>query len=173
MSTAYLGEIRMFGFNFAPKGWAFCNGQLMSIQQNTALFAILGTTFGGNGQTNFQLPNLQSRVPLHMGVPFGGGQFDLGQIGGEETHSLTINEFPAHSHLLRASNDAADADNPVNGILAQTSGFNLYSTVPGTPVTLAPSTIQSTGSSLPHTNVQPYLVVNFCIALIGIFPSRN
>jgi microcystin-dependent protein len=165
MSEPYLGEIKIISWDFAPKGWAFCNGQLLPINQNQALFAILGTTYGGNGQTNFALPDLRGRVPVHMG-----SSLVLGERTGEEAHMIIMSEMPAHNHLVLASSAAPDQGSPSgNEWASQASG---YST--GTAnTTLSPSAISNVGGSQPHTNMQPYLVVNFVIALSGIFPSRN
>jgi len=165
MSTPFLGEIRIMSFNFPPKGWAFCNGQLLPINQNQALFSLLGTYFGGNGQTNFALPNLQGRVPIHQG-----SQFVQGQTGGEAAHTLNISEIPVHTHVVTASSNVADQGNPQGNYLAVESS-NAYSTAPDN--TMAPQAIPNAGGSQPHDNMSPYLVLTFCIALQGIFPSRN
>ncbi|MBS0590493.1 MAG: phage tail protein [Proteobacteria bacterium] len=167
MSSAYIGEIRLFGFGYTPKGWAQCNGQLVSIQQNQALFSILGTTFGGNGVQNFALPDLRGRVPMHWGM----GTV-IGQVQGEENHTLQVSETPAHMHLPVATSNTATATGPVNNVLAASSQ-NPYSATLTNPVTLQAATVTPTGGSQPHENRQPYTVVNACIALVGIFPSRN
>jgi len=169
MSQPFIGEVRMFGFPFAPKGWAMCNGQLLSIQQNQALFAILGTTYGGNGVQTFQLPNLQGRVPVHRSS---NGNVVQGQVFGEETHTLIQSEVPMHSHLPVASSDAASIAGPVNNLLANSTA-NPYASTFASPVTLNAGTVQPVGGSQPHENRQPYAVVNICIALVGVFPSRN
>jgi microcystin-dependent protein len=180
MSNPFLSEIRIMSFNFPPKGWTFCNGALLPINQNQALFSLLGTTYGGNGQTNFGLPNLQGRVPVHMG-----SGFNLGQTGGEEAHTLTNTEMPTHVHTMQAAavNAAAGtagrtpASNKsiAQGHAATSSGtvpVNLYAQAnPST--TMAPQAITNTGGSQPHLNLQPFLVLSFCIALQGIFPSQN
>lgn len=167
MSTPFLAEIKIFSFNFAPKGWAMCNGQLLLITQNQGLFSLLGTTYGGDGRTNFALPNLQARVPLHFG-----NTFVQGQLGGEVTHTLTVFELPYHSHHMTVQNKPADAVAPVlnNSLLADAS-VGMYGSSAST--TLNPASIGSTGGSQPHNNLQPYLTLNFCIALQGIFPSRS
>ncbi len=165
MSTPFLGEIKIVSFNFPPKGWAFCNGQLLPINQNQALFSLLGTTYGGDGQTNFALPNLQGRVPFHIG-----NGFTQGQRGGEETHTLIQSELPAHTHFPVGSSNTANAVSPANNVWASLSSGG-YSSTPNT--TLNPASITNTGGSQPHNNMSPYLVLNFCIALQGIFPSRN
>ncbi|MBJ7358039.1 tail fiber protein [Nocardioides sp.] len=166
MAEPFLSEIRIMSFNFPPKGWAFCNGQLLPINQNQALFSLLGTTFGGNGQTNFALPNLQGRVPIHVG-----SGHTLGESGGEEAHTVTINELPSHTHLVSASNTANGGNSsPAGRFLGGAN--NLYGA--GAPLTtLNPATVSNIGGSQPHPNLQPYLVLNFCIALQGIFPSPN
>jgi len=165
MSTPYLGEIKIISWTFAPKGWAFCNGQLLPINQNQALFSILGTTYGGNGQTNFALPNLQGRTPIHMG-----SGFTLGQSGGEAAHTLTISEMPAHTHPAVASSNAASTPDPSNAFWAPAAS-SAYSSSPNT--SLAPQAITNAGGSQPHQNLSPYLVLNFVIALQGIFPSPS
>jgi microcystin-dependent protein len=162
MSEPFMGEIKLTAFNFAPKGWALCNGQLLPINQNQALFSILGTTYGGNGQTTFALPDLRGRVPIYQGQGF-----TEGQAGGEEAHTLVKNELPQHNHPFQASSTNADAPDPT--ILAKSN--NVYG-ASGNLTTLSPASIGSTGSQ-PHENMQPYLVISFCIALQGIFPSRN
>lgn len=165
MSTPFLSEIKIVSFNFAPKGWALCNGQLLPINQNQALFALLGTTYGGNGQTTFALPNLQGRIPNHVG-----GGFTLGETGGETAHTLITSELPAHTHT-----PSGNKTNPAGS--ASASG-NLWGFVPGeyTGVSnggMNPACITNTGGSQPHDNMSPYLVLNFVIALQGIFPSQN
>ena len=166
MAEPFLSEIRIFSFNFAPKGWALCNGQFLPINQNQALFALLGTTYGGNGQTTFALPNLQNRVPISMGAGFG-----LGQAGGQDVHTLTQQEMPQHVHLLQASSADANAPIPTNNVFADAS-FNIYGAVANL-VTMNPQVVQNFGGSQAHENRQPYTVLSFCIALQGIFPSRN
>jgi len=167
MSDPFIGEIKVISFNFPPKGWAFCNGQVLPINQNQALFSILGTTYGGNGQTTFALPNFQGRMPIHQGQGF-----NLGQAGGETAHTLTINEMPAHNHP--AQGQSAIAPNtgitPTSSVWAA-SGQNPY--VPTPNVGMSPSAIGNAGGSQPHPNEAPYLVLNFIIALQGIFPSRG
>jgi microcystin-dependent protein len=179
MGTPFLGEIKMISWNFAPKNWAFCNGQLLPINQNQALFSLLGTQFGGNGQTTFGLPDLRGRVPIHAdgGAP--------GLVTGEAAHTLIVGEMPAHFHSVAVdaataatSNTNVPASNTVLGqsIGAPSQGANfpvqMYSN--GAPATgLAPATIGNFGGSQPHDNMQPYLVINFVIALNGVFPSRN
>ncbi|WP_168226287.1 phage tail protein [Bradyrhizobium sp. SK17] len=165
MSEPFLSEIKMVSFSFPPKGWAFCNGQTMPINQNQALFSLLGTTYGGNGMTTFALPNLQGKVPVHMGSGFA-----LGQTGGEASHTLSIAEMPQHPHVFQGTTN--NADNPaVTGNLMATSA-NLY-TAANNLTTLDPSTVGNAGGSQAHENMQPYLAVSFCIALQGIFPTQN
>lgn len=170
MSDYYLGETRLLSFNFAPKGWAMCNGQTMSIQQNTALFSLLGTTFGGNGIQTFALPDLRGRTPIGWGNPAQGGSLALGQIGGETTHTLTSSELPAHTHLVNAASSAT-GDAPTNNFLAGGGGA-VYNTATNLNP-MNPGMIQNSGGSQPHDNMQPYLVMTWVIALVGIFPSRG
>jgi microcystin-dependent protein len=165
VSEPFLAEIKMVSFNFPPKGWAFCNGQLLSINQNQALFALLGTTYGGNGQTTFALPNLQGCAPLHAGA-----DIVIGQVGGEQAHTLNAAELPTHSHVQQASSQVADNASPVSHIAAGET-TSAYSNLTADSAMLAPTS--SIGGSQPHDNMQPYLVLNFVIALAGIFPSRN
>lgn len=180
MSTPFMSQIEIFAFNFAPKGWATCNGQFLPINQNQALFALLGTTYGGNGQTTFALPDLRSRVPIHMG-----SGHTLGERGGEENHTLITSEMPAHTHSLRGDNTASANTSytpATNTVFARSSGtsttgnsFNvsIYGAATGNLGTMAPQTVGNQGGSQPHTNIMPYLCLNMCIALQGIFPSRN
>ncbi|MGN6518459.1 MAG: phage tail protein [Dokdonella sp.] len=172
MSQPFLGEIRMFGCNFAPHRWAMCNGQVMSIAQNTALFSLLGTFYGGNGQTTFALPDLQSRSPMHQGQGPGLTPRSLGENGGSETVALTVQQLPAHNHALGAQGARADRANATGSLLAQ-GAQSIYAGGSSPTTTLAPQSTGSAGSSLPHYNMQPYAVVNFCIALEGIYPARN
>jgi microcystin-dependent protein len=165
MSTPFLGEIRIISWNYPPRGWAFCNGQLLPINQNQALFSLLGTTYGGNGQTNFALPNLQGRVPVHMG-----NGFSLGQQGGEITHTIIQSEMPAHTHVPVGSSNAADQGVPAGNYWALESS-NAYATQPDSA--LHPASVTNIGGSQPHTNLSPFLVLNYCIALLGIFPSQT
>ena len=169
MSEPFLGEIRIFGFNFPPRGWALCNGQIISIAQNTALFSLLGISFGGNGQTTFGLPNLQSRVPVHFGQGPGLSNYIIGQQGGSETVTLTTQEMPAHNHPAGANSGGATATRPSGAVPA--GGGAYAATSDGTVMNNA--FIGPAGGSQPHQNLQPYLAVNFSIALEGIFPSRN
>lgn len=165
MSSPFLGEIRIISWNFAPKGWAFCNGQVLPISQNQALFSILGTTYGGDGQTNFALPNLQGRMPVHTG-----SGITLGQLGGETSHTLGINEIPVHTHFPKGSSSTASTGDPTGGLWAS-DAFSSYGSVPDT--SMNPAAISTVGGSQPHENMSPYLVLNFIIALQGIFPPRS
>jgi microcystin-dependent protein len=168
MSDPFLGELRMMSFNFPPKGWALCNGALLPINQNQPLFALLGTMYGGNGQTTFALPNLQGRTPIHMG-----SGFTLGQAGGEPAHTLTMSEMTQHFHVYNASSAAANTNTPTSSLgLAASAGSFLY----GAPANLTPMSalaVSFVGGGQPHNNMQPYTTISFCIALQGIFPSQN
>jgi microcystin-dependent protein len=165
MAEPFLSEIRLFSFNFAPKGWAMCNGQLMPINQNQALFSLLGTTYGGNGQVTFALPNLQGRCATHMG-----SGFTLGQAGGETAHTLSLSEMPMHLHSLQGANQDGANPIPTGNLLANfNNGYGGATHL--TP--LLAGTVGNTGGSQPHPNMSPYIAINFCIALQGIFPSQN
>jgi microcystin-dependent protein len=165
MSEPFLGEIKIISWNFPPRGWAFCNGQLMAINANQALFSILGTTYGGDGRTTFGLPNFQGRVPVHVG-----NGIQLGERGGEATHTLNISEMPAHTHVPLASSAAPSVADPTGNTWPTRA--NAYSTA-GPNTSMNPADILPTGGNQPHENMPPYLVLNFIIALQGIFPSRN
>lgn len=165
MAEPFLSELRLFSFNFAPKGWALCNGQLLPINQNQALFALLGTTYGGNGQTTFALPDLRGRTPIHEG-----SGHTLGERAGEEAHTLTISELPTHVHVARANSLDGNTPDPTNGFFsAYLNGYTSAASL----VALEPTTLTNVGGSQPHLNMQPYLTLNWCIALQGIFPSQN
>jgi len=170
MSTPFLTEIKMVSFNFAPKGWVLCNGQLLPINQNQAIFSLLGTTYGGNGQTTFGLPNFQGRVAVHSG-----GGYIIGQNAGEENHTLIQSELPAHTHQAQAVSAAGDAFNPLNHYPANSSPTQAYSGGGGgmQAVAMSPNMVTNAGGSQSHPNMMPYVVLNFIIALQGIFPSRN
>lgn len=165
MSEPFLGEVRMFSFDYAPRGWAQCDGQTLSITQNQALFALLGTTFGGNGTTTFCLPDLRGRTPVHVG-----SGISRGQAGGETFHTLTESEMPPHTHIPQATNAAADQRTPTGNIWGNDS---VQPYIHGVPSGAMLPAVQPTGNGQPHENRQPYSVVNFCIALSGIFPTRN
>jgi microcystin-dependent protein len=172
MADPFVAEIRIFGFNFAPKGWAFCNGQLLPLSQNTALFSLLGTTYGGDGKSTFALPNLQGSAPMHPGQGPGLSLHDLGEQSGSETVTLLQSEIPAHNHVMRAAaQDPADVKlvNP-NASLGVSQNGPLYQDTQNT--TLAPQALPPTGGDVPHNNMMAYLVLNFCIALQGVFPPR-
>ncbi|MDQ1713086.1 MAG: hypothetical protein QOE45_2536 [Frankiaceae bacterium] len=170
MGTPFLGEVKIIPWNFAPQGWAFCNGQLLPINQNQALFSLYGTTFGGNGQTTFGLPNLQGRVALHRG-----NDFILGQVGGETTHTLTIAELTQHLHLVNADTtqapDNGNAPAPTKRLAGSQPG-SLYGP-PNNLIAMNPGAVSNVGGSQAHDNMQPYTVLNFICALVGVFPSRN
>jgi microcystin-dependent protein len=168
MAEPFLSEIRIFSFVFAPKGWALCNGQLLPINQNQALFSLLGTTYGGDGRVNFALPDLRARVPIHMG-----SGHTLGERGGEPAHTLSIAELPEHVHVANASSTNGDTPLVVNTLLARNPASNLYKQTPTNLVALNPGTIANVGGSQAHLNMQPFLTLSFCIALQGIFPSQN
>jgi len=168
MSEPFLSEIKLVSFNFAPKGWALCNGQFLPINQNQALFSLLGTTYGGNGQTNFALPNLRGRVP----ISFGKGN-SLGEAAGSTAVTVNIQQLPTHLHALQASTQTANTNAPDNTTLLGGSAPNDVYTGPASLSTLIPSSVTSVGGSQPHNNMMPYLVLNFIIALQGIFPSQN
>lgn len=170
MTEPFLGEIRMFGFNFAPVGWAQCNGQLLPINQNQALFALLGTQYGGNGTTNFALPDLRSRIALHEGQGPGLSNYVIGEVTGQETVTLQSTQLPAHSHTVQAGTDATTKD-PTNAFPGFASSGAAYTGTGGANMNAA--MVGSTGGGQPFSVVQPLLVLNFCIALEGIFPSRN
>lgn len=178
MSEPFIGEIRMFGGTFAPRNWAFCNGQLLAISSNTALFSILGTTYGGDGRTTFGLPDLRGRVPINSGGGSTGPGLSprpLGQKGGEETHTLNLNEIPSHNHTasLNAEGVGASTNNPQDNYLGLADIYAPASGRPDRPLHANSVTTLNTGGSLSHNNMQPYLAVNFIIALFGLFPSRN
>lgn len=164
MAEPFLSEIRIFSFNFPPKGWALCNGQLLPINQNQALFALLGTTYGGDGRTTFALPNLQGRAPIHEG-----NGHTLGEKAGQEAHTLNIQELPSHTHGVLANGQNGTTAGPANNVLAAAPVYHAASNL--TP--LDPTSVSNVGGSQPHLNMQPYLTLNFCIALLGIFPSQN
>jgi microcystin-dependent protein len=169
----FVAEIRIFPFNFAPKGWALCDGQLLPISQNTALFSLLGTTYGGDGLSTFALPDLQGNAPMHPGQGPGLSLHDLGETAGTDTVTVLQSELPAHSHPLRADTaDPADTNVPSpSASLAISTGGTLYQAASGTQ--LAGQALTPAGGSLPHNNLMPYLTVNFCIALQGVYPPRN
>lgn len=172
MADPFVSEIRIFSFNFAPKGWAFCNGQILPLSQNTALFSLLGTTYGGNGSSNFALPDMQGRAPMHPGQGQGLSLHDLGETGGSETVTLIESEIPAHSHTLSVASLNSQSTAPTNNSLGRGNPVKVY-TSGGTAVTMGTNSILPTGGSLPHNNMMPYLTMSFCIALQGVFPPRG
>lgn len=172
MADPFVAEIRIFPFNFAPPGWAWCDGQLLPLSQNTALFSLLGTTYGGNGQSTFALPDLQGRAPMHPGQGPGLSLHDLGEAGGEETVSLLESEIPAHSHGMTGTSDTGATASPSAALLARPTGALPYGAASSlTP--LATEALPAAGGYQPHNNMQPYLTLYFCIALQGVFPPRS
>lgn len=172
MADPFVSEIRIFSFNFAPKGWAFCNGQILPISQNTALFSLLGTTYGGNGASNFALPDMQGRTPMHPGQGPGLSLHDLGEMGGSETVTLLESEIPSHSHTLSVASLNSQSTTPVNNSLGRGNPVRVYTS--GSPATvMGANSIATAGGGLPHNNMMPYLTMSFCIALQGVFPARS
>ena len=174
MADQFLAEIRLFPFNFAPTGWAMCNGQLMPISQNTAVFSLVGTFYGGNGTSNFALPNLQGRVPVDYGQGPGLSQYEIGELGGNATVTLLLTEIPAHTHNLLCSTGTGDAASPSNNSFGSAGRGKpmAYGLTTGTAAAMSQYAVANAGGSDPHDNMQPYLALNYCIALEGIFPSR-
>jgi len=171
MATPYIGEIRMVGFNFAPAGWQLCQGQLLSISNFEALFNLIGTTYGGDGQNTFALPDLRSRIPIHQGTLAGGPTYVIGEQSGTETVTITTNQMPQHNHLLNAQSANGTQPSPSGGVWA---GSDLDQFSSGSPTTtMSASLVALSGGSQPHDNMPPYLCVNFAIALFGIYPSRS
>lgn len=170
MAQPYLGEIRMFAGNFPPAGWAFCDGQLQPIAENDALFTLIGTTFGGDGQETFALPDMRGRIPVHNGTGSDLINYQLGELGGVEEVTLTTHQMPAHSHPLRASsNPTAPAYTASNGVLGKTAGANIYALAPSSGAMMA-ERVNMAGGSQPHSNMAPYLSIHFIISLFGIYP---
>lgn len=174
--TAYVGEIRMFAGNFPPNGWAFCQGQTLSIAENEVLFQLIGTTYGGDGQSTFNLPNLASRIPIHMGTGPDGTTYQIGEMAGTEQETLSTNQIPAHNHPLIASTSASTLS-PANALLtvptSTQQGIEPYNNAVAPATPLHPSTVLPAGGSQPHENTQPFLCINFIISLFGIFPSQT
>lgn len=170
----FIGQIQSFGFGFAPRGWAKCDGQLVPISQNTALFSLLGTTYGGDGKTTFALPDLRGREPIGVGQGAGLAPFNLGQKGGQETHTLTENEMPAHQHTftLNCNSTTSDSNNPQNNVPGLAAG-NVYAAAASPGVNMSAMTSAATGGGQPFSIQDPYLVTNYCIALVGVFPPRS
>ncbi len=175
MADPFVAEIRIFPFNFAPKGWAFCDGQLLPISQNTALFSLLGTTYGGDGKSTFALPNLQGQAPMHPGQGPGLSLHDLGETGGSETVTLLESEIPAHAHFFDGQNSFANSTVPTGKLLGRPfGGGNVYKTPAGANLgAMASAALAPAGGDQPHNNMMPYLTLNFCIALQGVFPPRT
>ncbi|HET9765942.1 MAG TPA: tail fiber protein [Thermoanaerobaculia bacterium] len=174
MADPFVAEIRIFPFNFAPRGWAWCDGQLLPLSQNTALFSLLGTTYGGNGKSNFALPDLQGRTPMHPGQGPGLSLHDLGETGGSETVTLLESEIPAHAHALRGDRNVSETPDPAANSLGRGSSINAYQSVTNQNlVSMAGEALAPAGGDAPHNNLQPYLTFYFCIALQGVFPPRG
>jgi microcystin-dependent protein len=175
MADPFVAEVRIFPFNFAPKGWAFCDGQLMPLSQNTALFSLLGTTYGGNGKSNFALPDVQGRAVMHPGQGPGLSLHDLGETGGSEAVTLLESELPTHPHTLRANPNLGDTPVPAPNVsLARPGTINVYQTTTNANLSaMAAESLAPAGGDQPHNNMQPYLTLNFCIALQGVFPPRG
>jgi microcystin-dependent protein len=174
MASPFVAEIRIFGFNFAPTGWALCDGQLMPISQNTALFSLLGTFYGGDGKSTFALPNLQASAPVHQGQGPGLSEYFLGQQGGSESITLLINEIPIHNHFVVATPSPAETFAAQGNAIARGVGMNPYQTISNANMTnMAFQILTPNGGSLPHNNLMPYLTLTFCIALQGVFPPRQ
>jgi microcystin-dependent protein len=172
MAQPYIGEIRMFAGNFAPNGWMFCEGATLPISENEALFQLIGTTYGGDGEETFNLPNLASRVPIHMGTSPDGTTYQIGEMAGTEQETLSTQQIPQHTHALTASQAQAADQTPAGAVLAQSTVADMY--IADSPdATLAPSSVQPQGGSQPHENTQPFLCINFIISLFGIFPSQT
>jgi microcystin-dependent protein len=169
MAQPYVGEIRMFAGNFAPAGWFFCDGSLISIAEYETLFNLIGTTYGGDGQSTFALPDLRGRVPIHQGST-GSNNYAIGEMAGVETVTLTTSQIPLHTHTMLANSTAASSANPDNNVYAATSGFDAYIAAPDGG-TMPAGTVGSAGGSQPHTNMQPYLCMNFIISMFGIYPT--
>lgn len=177
MADPFVAEIRIFPFNFAPTGWAFCDGQLLPLSQNTALFSLLGTTYGGDGKSTFALPDLQGKAPMHPGQGPGLSLRDLGENGGAESISLLLSEVPAHSHGMSVSSQLGSENQVTSGgagqLFAMGDGINLYGSAANNLESMAPQALAPSGGDQPHNNMQPYLTFNFCIALQGVFPART
>jgi len=169
----YVGEIRMFAGNFAPNGWMFCNGQLLPISENEVLFQLIGTTYGGDGQQTFALPNLSSRIPIHMGTGPSGNTYVIGESGGVEQVTLTQNQIPSHSHPMGSNNGSSSGSSPANSYLGRNTSVDAYTSDPSDILNMSPNAISPTGGSQPHENMMPALCINYIISLFGIFPSQT
>jgi len=178
MAQPYVGEIRLFAGNFAPAGWALCQGQTLAISENDVLFQLIGTTYGGDGEETFQLPNLQGRVPVHFGTG-GGGTYQVGETGGSETVTLTVNQIPSHNHAILVATTPATTNVPASTVVLSNEAESnpnaapVYSALAGNTVNLAPQALGSAGGSQPHENMQPTLSINYIISLYGIYPSQT
>jgi len=172
MSEPFVGEIRMFAGNFAPRGWAFCDGQLLAVSQNDALFSLLGTIYGGDGRTTFGLPDMRGRLPIHAGTGPGLSQRRLGSKGGEESVTLTVNQLPSHTHPIQASTAAATGNTPSGTVTAESPSVDVYAEIDAN-LNMSADAVTNVGGSRNHTNLMPFLCVNFIIALFGIYPSRH
>lgn len=172
MPEPYVGEIRMFAGNFAPNGWMFCEGQTLAIAENEVLFQLIGTTYGGDGQETFNLPNLASRVPIHMGTGPDGTTYQLGEMAGTEQETLTTQQIPIHTHSLLGTTSIANDASPANNLLSQANTFDPYQSADATTA-MAPQSVSPIGGSQPHENTQPFLCINFIISLFGVFPSQT
>lgn len=172
MSSPYVGEIRMFGGNFAPNGWALCQGQLLPISENDVLFQLIGTTYGGDGEETFALPNLASRVPIHQGTGPDGTTYQMGELSGVETVTLTTQQIPLHTHTMVGSTNAANTGNPAGKVIAQSANV-AYMVIDSNEVNLNAAAVTPIGGSQPHENCQPFLCINYIISLFGIFPSQT
>jgi microcystin-dependent protein len=173
MSTPYVGEIRMFGGNFAPAGWAFCDGSLLAISENDTLFTLIGTTYGGDGQQTFGLPDLRGRLPIHMGTGAGLSSRVIGQNGGTESVTLTVNQLPGHAHAFLGSANSASALSPAGAVAASPTNIDLYRPGSTPDQVMASNAIGPVGGSQPHDNLQPFLCISFIISLYGVFPTQN
>lgn len=170
---SFLGEIRIFAGNFAPVGWMFCEGQLLPISENDSLFQLIGTTYGGDGEETFALPDLRGRIPIHQGTLSTGSTFQIGELGGSEQVTLTTQQIPIHTHPFAASTDPATDSSPAGAVAGGDVAVDLYSNIPAPLLPMSNQMIGPVGGSQPHENVQPFLCVNFIIALTGVFPSRT
>lgn len=173
MAQPYVGELRMFAGNFAPAGWMLCEGQLLPISENETLFQLIGTTYGGDGQSTFALPDLRGRLPIHQGTGTDGITYQISEAGGVEEVALTINQIPAHTHSVGANNTTSSGSSPANSYLGRTTSVDAYSSDPTGIIPTNPQTIGPAGGSQPHNNFMPYLCINFIISLFGIFPSQT
>jgi microcystin-dependent protein len=173
MADPFVAEIRIFGFNFAPRGWATCDGQLLPLSQNTALFSLLGTMYGGDGKSTFGLPDLQGSAPMHQGQAPGRSDHFVGEVGGAQTSTLLQSEIPSHSHALRASAARATSRSPADGMPAAATGVGMFDDASNPATTMSGAALAIAGGSQPHENMQPFLTLLFCIALQGVFPARN